>query len=97
MAGAVSSRKVLRDSAESLRSSRSRVTSGSALAALLRSVYMQNMADEPYQTTLPTVAAGRAESVSRLRGLATRLEELPLDIAAEVLVLLEPALATFER
>jgi hypothetical protein len=31
------------------------------------------------------------------RALATRLDRLPLDAAAEVLVLVEPALATFER
>jgi hypothetical protein len=44
--------------------------------------------DEPYATTLATVAAGRAASVAELRRLAGRLEELPLDAVAEVLVLL---------
>jgi hypothetical protein len=47
--------------------------------------------------TLATVAAGRAATVTRLRALATRLEALPLDAAAAVLVLLEPALAGLER
>jgi len=35
-----------------------------------------------FQTTLSTVAAGRAAVVARLRALATRLDELPLDTAA---------------
>jgi hypothetical protein len=35
--------------------------------------------------------------VAELRALATRIEGLPLDAAAEVLVLLEPALAALER
>jgi hypothetical protein len=52
---------------------------------------------EPYADTLATLAAGRTATVARLRALAARLEELPLDAAAEVLVLLEPALAGFER
>jgi len=34
---------------------------------------------------------------ARLRTIAAHVEELPLDAAAEVLVLLEPAVATFER
>jgi hypothetical protein len=55
------------------------------------------MPDDAFQTTLPTVAAGRAAVVTRLRALATRLDELPLDSAADVLVLVEPALAAFER
>jgi hypothetical protein len=55
------------------------------------------MPDDAYQTTLPTVAAGRAAVVARLRALATRIDEVPLDGAAEVLILVEPALATFER
>jgi hypothetical protein len=38
----------------------------------------------------PTVAAGRAGVLARLRALATRLERLPLDTAADVLVLVEP-------
>jgi hypothetical protein len=41
--------------------------------------------------------AGRTATVARLRALATRVEQLPLDAAAEVLVLLEPALATMEH
>jgi hypothetical protein len=49
------------------------------------------MPSDPYQTTLPTVAAGRAAVVARLRALATRIDELPLDVAAEVLILIEPA------
>jgi hypothetical protein len=47
--------------------------------------------------TLATLAAGRARTVAELRVLATRLEALPLDAAAEVLVLLEPALAALEQ
>jgi hypothetical protein len=43
------------------------------------------------------VAAGRTALVARLRALATRVEELPLDAAAEVLVLLAPALAALEK
>jgi hypothetical protein len=52
---------------------------------------------EPFADTLATVAAGRVALVARLRALATRVEELPLDAAAEVLVLLEPALAALEQ
>jgi len=55
------------------------------------------MPSDAYQTTLPTVAAGRAAVVARLRALATQIDELPIDAAAEVLILVEPALATFER
>ena len=55
------------------------------------------MSDDAYRTTLPTVAAGRAAVVARLRILATRLEGLPLADAAEVLMLVGSALATFER
>jgi hypothetical protein len=35
--------------------------------------------------------------VARLRALAARLDELPLDAAADVLVLVEPALRSFEQ
>jgi len=35
--------------------------------------------------------------VTRLRTIPARLEALPLDTAAEVLVLLEPAVAVVER
>jgi len=52
---------------------------------------------EPYADTLATVAAGRTALVARLRTIAARVEALPLDTAAEVLVLLEPAAAVFER
>jgi hypothetical protein len=52
---------------------------------------------EPYADSLATVAAGRTALVARLRALAARLEQLPLDGAAEVLVLLEPTVAAFER
>jgi hypothetical protein len=41
--------------------------------------------------------AGRAAVVARLRALATRLEGLSLDTAADVLVLVEPALQAFEQ
>jgi hypothetical protein len=50
-----------------------------------------------FQTTLSTLAPGRAAVVALLRALATRLDELPLDTAADVLVLVEPALEAFER
>jgi hypothetical protein len=52
---------------------------------------------EPYADTLATVAARRTAFIARLQALATRVEELQLDAAAEVLVLLEPALATLEQ
>jgi hypothetical protein len=52
---------------------------------------------EPYADTLATVATGRTALVERLRTIAARVEVLPLDAAAEVIVLLEPALATFEH
>jgi hypothetical protein len=52
---------------------------------------------EPYADTLATVATGRTALVARLRTIAARVEELPLDAAAEVLVLLEPALAALEQ
>jgi hypothetical protein len=42
--------------------------------------------------TLATVVAGRGAAVAELRQLADRLERLTLDDAAEVPVLLEPAL-----
>lgn len=38
---------------------------------------------EPYADTLAHIAAGRAATVERLRMLATRLEQLPLDAATE--------------
>ena len=52
---------------------------------------------EPYADTLATVAAGRSALVERLRAVAARLEALPLDSAAEVLVLLESAVAACEQ
>jgi hypothetical protein len=52
---------------------------------------------EPYAGTLATVATGRTALVARLRTIAARVEELPLDAAAEVLVLLEPAMAALEQ
>jgi hypothetical protein len=51
----------------------------------------------PYETTLATVAAGRAATVAELRRLAARLEHLPLADVAEVLVLLEPVLDDLRR
>jgi hypothetical protein len=51
---------------------------------------------EPHADTLATVAAGRTATVTRLRTIAARVEALPLDAAAEVLVLLEPAMAALE-
>jgi hypothetical protein len=53
--------------------------------------------DEPYADTLATVAAGRAAAVAELRSLAGRLEALPLNAVAEVLVLIEPTLADLRR
>ena len=52
---------------------------------------------EPFADTLATVAAGRAAFVARLRTIAARLEALPLDSAAEVLGLLESAVAVCEQ
>lgn len=52
---------------------------------------------EPYADTLATVAAGRTTMVARLRTIAARVEVLPLAAAAEVLVLLEPAMDALER
>jgi hypothetical protein len=43
------------------------------------------------------VATGRTALVDRLRALAARVEKLPLDAAAEVLVRLEPAMAALEQ
>jgi len=52
---------------------------------------------EPFADTLATVATGRPALVARLRTIAARFKELPLDAAAEVLVLLEPAVARLDR
>jgi hypothetical protein len=52
---------------------------------------------DSYAGTLSKVAGGRAATVERLRVLAMRLEQLPLEAAAEVLVILGPALASLER
>jgi hypothetical protein len=52
---------------------------------------------EFYADTLATVAAGRTALVARLRAVAACLEALPLDTATEMLALLEPAAAEFER
>jgi hypothetical protein len=52
---------------------------------------------EPYADTLATVATARTALVARLRTLATRVEALPLDAAAAVLIWLEPALAALEQ
>jgi hypothetical protein len=52
---------------------------------------------EPYADTLATLATGRTALVERLRTIAARVEELPLDAAAEVLLLLEPVMAAFEQ
>jgi hypothetical protein len=46
---------------------------------------------------LATLAVGRTAAVAELRQLAARLGTLPLDAAAEVLVLLEPALDDLRR
>jgi hypothetical protein len=52
---------------------------------------------EPYADTVATLAAGRIALVARLRTIANRLEALPLDDAAEVLVFLGPAVDALER
>jgi hypothetical protein len=52
---------------------------------------------EPFTDTPATVAAGRTALVARLRIIAARVEALPLESAAEVLVLLEPTVAAFDR
>ena len=52
---------------------------------------------ESYAETLSKVEAGRVGTVQRLRVLALRLEQLPLEVAADVLVILEPTLAALER
>jgi hypothetical protein len=52
---------------------------------------------EPYADTLATVAAGCTALVARLRTIAARIEELPLESAAEVLALLEAPMAAFEQ
>ena len=51
---------------------------------------------EPYSDTLEP-RSRRTALVARLRTIAARLEELPLDAAAEVLVLLGPAVDGLER
>jgi len=43
------------------------------------------------------VLFGFQPPVARLRTIAARVEELPLESVAEVLGLLEPTVATFER
>jgi len=48
---------------------------------------------EPFSETLATVAAGRTALVARLRTIAARLEALPLESAAELLGVLEAAVA----
>src|SRR5262245_2676815 len=50
-----------------------------------------------YGPTLAVVAAGRTAALHQLRQSAGRLDQLPLDAAAEVLVLLEPALVALRR
>jgi hypothetical protein len=52
---------------------------------------------EPFADTLATVATARTALVARLQALAARVEQLPLDAAADVLVFLEPALAALEQ
>jgi hypothetical protein len=53
--------------------------------------------DAPAADTLATIAAGRTATVTRLCAIANRLEALPLDDAAEVLVFLGRAVDTLER
>jgi hypothetical protein len=51
----------------------------------------------PYADTLASVATARTALVARLQALAARVEQLPLDAVAEVLVLLEPTLDDLRR
>src|SRR5262245_22877653 len=51
---------------------------------------------EPYAETLATVAAGRTALVARLRTIVARVDALPLESGAEVLMLLESAVAACE-
>ena len=50
------------------------------------------MSDAAFAQTLPALAAGRTAAVTQLRALADQIDALPLDVAADVLVLLTPAL-----
>ena len=59
--------------------------------------WLHTVMPEPYSATLASLNSGRAATVARLRVLTERLEQLPLDDAVEVIVLLEPALAAFDR
>ena len=52
---------------------------------------------EPFLDTLARVAAGRTALVERLRAIAARVESLPLESAAEVLGVLEAAVAVCEQ
>ena len=52
---------------------------------------------EPFADTLAAVAAGRTALVERLRTIAARVEALPFERAAEVLGLLEAAVAVCEQ
>jgi hypothetical protein len=52
---------------------------------------------EPYADTLATVADGRTALVARLRTIAARVEALPLESAAEMLGVLEAAVAVCEQ
>ena len=51
----------------------------------------------PYAETLATLAAGRTALVARLRIIAARVEELPLESAAEMLGVLKAAVAACEQ
>jgi len=53
--------------------------------------------DEAHANTLAAVAAGRTAVVAQLRELADRLEQLPLDAAAEALIGLEHVLDEMRR
>ena len=52
---------------------------------------------EPFADTLARIATGQTALVKRLRDIATRVEELPLDSVAEVLGVLEAAVAVCEQ
>jgi len=52
---------------------------------------------EVYAHTLATVAAGRTALVDRLRTLAARIEALPLESVAEVLIVPESAVAACKQ
>ena len=70
-----------------------RLKSSSPELATARHLDYGSARPEPYADTLATVVAGRTALVERLRAIAARIEALPLESAAEVLIVLEAAMA----